>query len=240
MKITLPKNLIVSSLLTLGCASIAFAAQLILFPVQYRPIQRVTETELSSGLTVEIRTPAYIIEDSAEHGTLRMRSQLAFGGLIVESTSRDLDVSPRLFGVVPELANNEEKLFNVLASDVGDKTLELRFSLQREDARSSNAVHVVPLRTISIPITVVPTLKRRITLSVAVFGALMGLSVMALAYATRAREYERRIDQKVEQAESKAQAEPEKSKYAWDAARINLEAYFERNRLQVARFSLSP
>src|ERR1041385_9143854 len=39
---------------------------------------------------------------------------------------------------------------------------------------------------------------------------------------------------KIEAAESKVQAEPEKAKPAWDLARATLEAYFDRNLSQVA------
>jgi hypothetical protein len=39
--------------------------------------------------------------------------------------------------------------------------------------------------------------------------------------------------QKIEKAESRAEAEPEKAKFAWDVARVKLEAYFDRNLTQV-------
>ena len=233
MKVAFPKNLRIYLLLALSCAFIAIAAQFILFPVQYTHIERASETELGPGLTVEIRTPANIIEDRPEQGTLRVRSQFALD-LIVE-TSGGLDVSPGLFGITPEFGNNGGKTFNITASDVGDKILEFHFSIQRPNPRSSNVDDVVSLRTIYIPITVVPTPIHRIKLSLGIFVPLLAVLLIAWKYATRAREHERRIDQKVEQAESKALAEPEKAKYAWDVARINLEAYFERNRTQVSQ-----
>lgn len=85
----------------------------------------------------------------------------------------------------------------------------------------------------AIYIQALPTLAHRIRLGAEMFILLFVFSVFAWHYIARKREHEKRIEQKVEQAENKAQAEPEKPKYAWDAARINLEAYFERNRLQV-------
>ncbi len=41
------------------------------------------------------------------------------------------------------------------------------------------------------------------------------------------------IEKKIEQAEIKAEEQPDKAKYAWDLARVKLEAYFDRNLLQV-------
>jgi len=38
---------------------------------------------------------------------------------------------------------------------------------------------------------------------------------------------------KIEKAEEKAESEPTKAKFAWDLARIKLEAYFDRNLFQV-------
>lgn len=40
-------------------------------------------------------------------------------------------------------------------------------------------------------------------------------------------------EQKIEQIETKAEKEPEKTKFAWDLARVKLEAYFDRNLSQV-------
>jgi hypothetical protein len=42
-----------------------------------------------------------------------------------------------------------------------------------------------------------------------------------------------KVEAKIEQAEIKAEKEPEKAKFAWDLARVKLEAYFDRNLLQV-------
>ena len=40
-------------------------------------------------------------------------------------------------------------------------------------------------------------------------------------------------EQKIERIETKAEKEPEKTKFAWDLARVKLEAYFDRNLSQV-------
>lgn len=230
MKIALPKNLIIYLLLTLGCASIAIAAQFILFPTQYNPIQRATEKELTPGLTVEIWTPATIVEGRVAQVSFTVRSQ-SERGVLVADASGDFDVSLGQMSFILKYNVNFKQSFYITAFDVGDKTLQFNLSLRP----SPDDPHVRSLRTLSIPITVVPTLKRRITFSVGLFVAVMSFSWMALAHVIGAREHELRIEQKVEQAENKAQAEPEKAKYAWDVARINLESYFGRNRVQVAQ-----
>jgi hypothetical protein len=187
--------------------------------------------ELAPGLAVEIRTPANIIENRTEQGALSvLKSQLGLGVLMAEPGG-NLSVSPQAFGILLKNGQDGRLTFDITASDIlGDKTLQLHFRLQPSDGSGLRS-----LRTIYIPITVVPAPIHRIKLSLGIFVPLLAVPLIALKLATWAREHERRIDQKVEQAESKALAEPEKPKYAWDAARINLEAYFERNRLQVAQ-----
>ena len=94
------------------------------------------------------------------------------------------------------------------------------------------------LRRVAEPRTtfiVVPTWSHRLRVSFQAFLVFFSFALTARLYFGSRREQEKRIEQRVVQAENKAQAEPEKAKYAWDAARINLEAYFERNRLQVAQ-----
>jgi hypothetical protein len=43
----------------------------------------------------------------------------------------------------------------------------------------------------------------------------------------------RTLEAKIERAENKAESEPTKAKFAWDLARVKLEAYFDRNLFQV-------
>ncbi len=49
----------------------------------------------------------------------------------------------------------------------------------------------------------------------------------------KARRKEEETRQKIDSIEEKADREPEKIRYAWDLARIKLEAYFDRNLTQV-------
>lgn len=44
----------------------------------------------------------------------------------------------------------------------------------------------------------------------------------------------KRLSEKIHEAESKVNAEPQKAKPAWDLARVTLEAYFNRNLSQIA------
>lgn len=41
------------------------------------------------------------------------------------------------------------------------------------------------------------------------------------------------LERKIEQAEERADADPGKAKFAWDLARVKLEAYFDRNLAQI-------
>lgn len=41
--------------------------------------------------------------------------------------------------------------------------------------------------------------------------------------------------EKIREAESKSEKEPENSKYAWDVARVTLESYFNKNLSQVSQ-----
>jgi nitrate reductase gamma subunit len=64
---------------------------------------------------------------------------------------------------------------------------------------------------------------------------LLGLAAatfVALRVVTVART-EQAVSARVQQAEDRVSAEPEKSKFAWDLARLTLEAYFDRNLRQV-------
>lgn len=61
--------------------------------------------------------------------------------------------------------------------------------------------------------------------------ALAGIS--GYVASKRAREKEAVAEKKIEQIETKAEKEPEKTRFAWDLARVKLEAYFDRNLSQV-------
>lgn len=61
-----------------------------------------------------------------------------------------------------------------------------------------------------------------------------GISAFAaLVKVKREREKESLAEKKIEQIETKAEKEPEKTRFAWDLARVKLEAYFDRNLSQV-------
>jgi len=58
-------------------------------------------------------------------------------------------------------------------------------------------------------------------------------SVAVWLTAQRKEAHAKEQAQRIEKAESRADAEPEKAKFAWDLARVKLEAYFDRNLSQV-------
>lgn len=67
-------------------------------------------------------------------------------------------------------------------------------------------------------------------------GALTSIGAVVLAIYVQIRqsvELVRRSREQVAQAESRVEAQPEKAKPAWDLARTTLEAYFNRNLLQI-------
>jgi phage shock protein PspC (stress-responsive transcriptional regulator) len=64
-----------------------------------------------------------------------------------------------------------------------------------------------------------------------VFGTLFLLAA-ALTYWDIAQ-MRAQAEKKIEQIEVKAEQEPDKTKFAWDLARVKLEAYFDRNLSQV-------
>jgi hypothetical protein len=66
-----------------------------------------------------------------------------------------------------------------------------------------------------------------------VLVAAVVLSVGSAATYRVARQERRRLEREVEQIEVKAEKEPGKAKFAWDLARVKLEAYFDRNLMQV-------
>lgn len=91
------------------------------------------------------------------------------------------------------------------------------------------------INMVTIPIEVAVSPRHRVEFGTYIFAPLY-LGALAMTWVVLSVRRERQaLAKKLADAESKAEAEPEKSKYAWDAARINLEAYFERNRLQVAQ-----
>jgi hypothetical protein len=73
-----------------------------------------------------------------------------------------------------------------------------------------------------------PTISWIFSLAAAVSGAFSAFALKAIEEDSRAR-----VEQKIEQFEIKAAQEPEKTKLAWDLARVKLEAYFDRNLSQV-------
>jgi hypothetical protein len=58
--------------------------------------------------------------------------------------------------------------------------------------------------------------------------------LMYLVYQRTAARSEVQSQQKITNAESRVEAEPERAKPAWDLARVTLEAYFNRNLSQIA------
>jgi protein-S-isoprenylcysteine O-methyltransferase Ste14 len=68
--------------------------------------------------------------------------------------------------------------------------------------------------------------------SLTVFVSLITIYVVWVSGRVKA-EKTKEQEQRIEKAESRAEAEPEKAKFAWDLARVKLEAYFDRNLSQV-------
>ncbi len=77
----------------------------------------------------------------------------------------------------------------------------------------------------SVPESVVPV-------SIAVLAVIAGL-VQAYQSFLRTKAQIRETEQTIERAKSEVQAQPEKSKPAWDLARATLELYFNRNLSQI-------
>lgn len=62
---------------------------------------------------------------------------------------------------------------------------------------------------------------------------LVPIVIYAYAQFKTEREKEALAEKKIEQIETKAEKEPEKTRFAWDLARVKLEAYFDRSLSQV-------
>jgi hypothetical protein len=60
-----------------------------------------------------------------------------------------------------------------------------------------------------------------------------GISILYLTTSYMSHVSTRVTEKRIEQIEVKAEKEPEKTKFAWDLARVKLEAYFDRNLSQV-------
>lgn len=67
------------------------------------------------------------------------------------------------------------------------------------------------------------------SLLLATVGGALSILVQSLSSARK----EERVERQVEAIQTKAEAEPEKVRFAWDLARVKLEAYFDRNLSQV-------
>jgi len=69
--------------------------------------------------------------------------------------------------------------------------------------------------------------------SVAAFGFFLCVLIPVSFEAMKAKQFHALEKARIEQIEVKAAKEPEKTKFAWDLARVKLEAYFDRNLSQV-------
>lgn len=113
----------------------------------------------------------------------------------------------------------------------GQTRLKLVGSFQQR-FQSSRSVQSINQQ---IPIAIAASLRHRMEVGIYIFVPLYAVVLVATLVISSIRREQHALAQKVEDAENKANTAPEKAKYAWDAARVNLEAYFERNRLQVAQ-----
>jgi hypothetical protein len=64
-------------------------------------------------------------------------------------------------------------------------------------------------------------------------GAIAVTAVAIIAQLVERLRREQRVEQQVEALQTKVEAEPERVSFAWDLARVKLEAYFDRNLSQV-------
>ncbi len=64
-------------------------------------------------------------------------------------------------------------------------------------------------------------------------GTIVVTAVAIIAQLFERFRREQRVEQQVEALQTKVEAEPERLKFAWDLARVKLEAYFDRNLSQV-------
>ncbi len=89
-------------------------------------------------------------------------------------------------------------------------------------------IYVIVIQKKFIP-EFIPEFPVSISGLVMIVGVIVGVSVGAY-YEHRSRSLQ---EKKIEQIEVRAEKEPEKTKFAWDLARVKLEAYFDRNLSQV-------
>lgn len=218
----------------------AFVSVALAYAVQYYLLPAVPtfSTDLLKvkfdNIDVNIEKPSYILEKTS--GTLsilvtsRGPQNNRDSALRIEfqPSNSEIRISPEHLDIslsqTPDVGT-----VTVTCNDTGTQVVRLGLSIL--DTTGS-------LRRVAEPkidFIVVPTWSHRLRVSLQAFIVFFSFAFFIRQYVSFRREQVNRIEQKVVQAESKAQAEPEKSKYAWDAARINLEAYFERNRLQVAQ-----
>jgi nitrate reductase gamma subunit len=65
--------------------------------------------------------------------------------------------------------------------------------------------------------------------------SIISLSVLLVLLRTSVeRQTNEKVQKRITEAETKAEKEPEKSKHAWDLARVTLESYFNKNLSQVS------
>lgn len=201
---------------------IASILQIFLIPSPSRSFNQLTKTEMIAGkVPVTIVSPQTVVEDrpflialSAPPEYTLTVSDIAGGGIRLGHVG--LNSSSAQIYLTSTQDGNQQISFNV--SLLGTAT-------------SGPSIH--DTRNVNIEFFANPSVSRR-----AVFIVFVGLIIGALVSWLRerlqkTRQNQARIEEKIEQAESKAQAEPARAKFAWDLARVKLEAYFDRNLAQV-------
>jgi len=98
-----------------------------------------------------------------------------------------------------------------------------------------------PLRKEFIMLTVDanPSIWHRVWLSLVLWAGLVIPALALYFYYVSRRTRQQILEEEVARAQQRAEAEPEKVKFAWDLARVKLEAYFDRNLTQINQIFLA-
>jgi hypothetical protein len=151
-----------------------------------------------------------------QHGVIKVKltsSEPTFAGEAVESWVRTL--------------GDKEIAYEVTPTRLGRDSLYARVAVRNS---RDNSLHGV---TLELPVFVSPSLFHRVWLTLIIWLPLLS-SMLGVYLWVRARQRREEVQRaKIAEAETKAENATDKARPAWTLAQTKLEAYFDRNLLQV-------
>lgn len=218
-----------------GCLIIAIGAQYVILPTVDVSGEIKRNLNLSKASWLELTLPDHIVEDQPVRILIRKFSPVDSANAVDLIIRGDDFVSERLI-----MLNDSDAsaIFLLVFPHSGPQLLEISAhteSLVHDTIGEEKLKPDASLTSLNLRILVAASTQHRIILATAIFLPLFMLPLLLRKLWVSQHLIEVNLAKKVEKAELKATEEPQKAKYAWDVARINLEAYFERNRTQVSQ-----